>query len=717
MKHTIKLTMILFLSILGFVSCEKKEGTAPQPELVVKDYYPNSGRAGTLVTIAGSGFSTSIADYKATIAGKDVEVISATADYLVLRMPDGGASGKLEVKCQDKVLSIGTYTYQDLTVSTIFPTNGMAGTQIRIEGEGFGSTAGLAEVSINGKKALVVSVSDKVIVAEVPDEAGFGPVSVKVEGKESKGQNFKYQAVYGIKPLSGGKGTRVVISGVGFEEQAIGNIVDFNGERAVVVESTDKQLVVLAPDKVSSGPLSVNINNQKITGPAFTVVGKPIIGTVSPLSGPKDVEMTISGELFSADLSENKVYINNVLIPVISANAEELKLKIPGGTGSGTVRVVVNDQVTEGPQFKDQNLGIIGMTPDNGMTGTQVTISGTGFSTNVTENQVYFNGVLTPVKTATENKLVLDAPAGLSTGAVRVKVDGQEAVAPTNFRRAGVVTLAGGPNTSLFASYMTAIAIDQQGNLYVTDTNNKMVKKITPAGAVSVLQANGADATFNTPFGIVIDKQNNIYISDMGNENIVKITSSGQRSIHASGFKPGHMSVDEAGNLYVSNNNSFSAGLVKVIPTGVFSRFAQAFSVTARTVIDTDGSFYYSDQSSSSGNSIHLMTPNGTRVTDWVGSSDGGYQDGTSALFNNIGTMVRFENKIRVGERYSFNIREVDIASKRTTTLYKTNGNGFVDGSLLVAKFGNITDMAVDKDGTIYVLDAPNKAIRKVYLK
>lgn len=186
--------------------------------------------------------------------------------------------------------------------------------------------------------------------------------------------------------------------------------------------------------------------------------------------------MTINGSLFSKELDENQVYINNILIPLTSANETELKLTVPGGTGSGVIRVVVNDQVSNGPQFKDQNLGITEMTPDNGLTGTSVTIRGTGFSTTASENKVYFNGVSALVKTATENSLVLEAPLGLSTGNVKVVVGGQEALAPQLFKRAGVMTLAGGPNSNTFAGYMSAIATDQQGNIYVTDTNNKQVK-------------------------------------------------------------------------------------------------------------------------------------------------------------------------------------------------------------------------------------------------
>lgn len=118
-------------------------------------------------------------------------------------MPVGAASGNLDVKYRDKVLPIGTYTYQDLSVVRVFPTNGPAGSQIRIGGAGFGSVESPAAVYINNKKALVVSLTDTLIVAEVPNEAGTGAVMVKVDGKEAKGQNFIYQAIHSIKPLTG----------------------------------------------------------------------------------------------------------------------------------------------------------------------------------------------------------------------------------------------------------------------------------------------------------------------------------------------------------------------------------------------------------------------------------------------------------------------------------------------------------------------------------
>ena len=259
--------MLCFLLFIG--ACKKDKVEVPSVPFKIDSYYPNSGNAGTLVSIVGAGFGTELGKYSASISGKSAEVISATENTIVVRMPEGGVTGALSINYDSRNFDLGPYTYQALSVKTVFPANGPAGSQIRITGAGFSSTTGPATVFINGKPALVVSVSDEVIVAEVPEEAGFGPITVKVDGKEAKGQNFTYQAISSIKPLSGGKNTKVTINGVGFEELAEGNLIDFNGTNAVVLEATKEKLIVQAPDGVKTGPLSVNINGQKIAGPVF----------------------------------------------------------------------------------------------------------------------------------------------------------------------------------------------------------------------------------------------------------------------------------------------------------------------------------------------------------------------------------------------------------------------------------------------------------------
>ncbi len=710
---------LLLLSVAALMAsgCKKDDKVSEIP-VQIRSYYPNSGQAGTLVTIEGEGFLSNIDQYKASIAGTAAEVISATANAVVVRMPADGKTGELSVAIRDKFYKIGSYTYQALSVTRVFPNNGTTGSQIRISGTGFSSIKGPATVSVNSKDALIVSASDTLIVAEIPVDAGTGPVVVKVDGMEAKGQDFKFQLVTGIKPLTGGANTRVTISGSGFETTTTGNMVDFNGKSATVVSATETELVVLAPEAVVTGPLSVNINGQKITGPAFTVVGKPVISVVSPLSGPQGAVMTITGDIFSTVPDENKVFINGVEVPVQSVAKTELKLTLPGGTGSGIVKVVVNDQATEGPQFKDQTLGIAALTPDNGLAGTTVTITGTGFSTVPSENVVYFNGILAPVTAATETSLVLDAPANLSTGDVKVAANGLEAIAPVPFKRAGVITLAGGPASNVLGSFASAIAVDSHGNVYVADRNNMVVKKITPDGLVSVLQANGADIVFGMPVGIVIDKQDNIYVTDQTNNQVRKITPAGQNLLHSSGFAPGHMMIDEAGNLYV-NINGFAAGMNKVNIAGGYSRVAGPNWPMGRGAVDAAGNLYYPDQNGNGNNGLDIAS-----VTGGTRNFVGGYYDaalvdgvGRSARFNGISSVVLSKpDELLVADAFNYAIRKVEISTATVSTMIRFTG-GFADGTLATAKFNSMTDIAISKDGSIYILDATNKAVRKIFLQ
>lgn len=710
---------LLFLFLVVLAACKKDETGLPAVAFEIDNFYPNSGNAGTLVTVEGQGFGADISQYASSISGRPAEVISATPTALVIRIPEGGSTGVLSLKYGDQNYELGTYTYQDLSVKSVFPANGPKGGQISINGEGFSSTAGPAAVFINDKPALVVSLSDTLIVAEIPEQAGSGPIMVKVNGKETKGQNFTYQEISEIKPLSGGKNTKVVISGEGFELLPKGNVVDFNGTAAIVLESSAENLVVVAPEGVTTGPLSVSINGQKIPGPAFTVVAPPSIDVVTPLSGPQGSEMTITGKSFSSVTDENQVYVNGVAVAVKAATGTQLKLTIPGGTGSGLIRVVVNDQAVNGPLFKDQTLGIVSVSPDNGLAGSEVTIKGSGFSIVAGNNKVYFNGIMVPVKSATENSLVLNAPMGLTTGDLKVVVDGQEALAPQGFRRAGVMTLAGGPTSDVFGAFMAGMDVDQSGNVYVTDRENKVVKKISPDGTVSTLRSNGADIIFNTPYGIVIDKQNNIFVSDIGANHIRKITPAGQVSTVISGFSPGLMALDNSGNLYVNINAAF-AGMNKVNTAGSFSKVAGPLWPMARPAVDAAGNLYYVDSGSSSNNAVSFVPSGGSNLTSWVGSSEAGYLDGTGtrAMFNSISGGVVFygDGKLIAGDRFNYAIREIDIRTRQATTLLKLQ-SGFADGAFSEAKIGSMDCMAVDKDGNIYVLDAQNKAVRKIFLK
>lgn len=729
--YTRMVLCLLSLFMLLFNSCKKDEKQAVKVPLAVTDYYPNSGNQGTLVTIEGTGFSTSIKDISATFGSVNADIVSATATAVVLRAPATGVTGSIVMKMNNQTLTIGNYTYQELSVQGISPVNGAAGTHIRITGAGFSSTTGPAEVFVNGKPALVVSASDNLLVAEVPVGAGTGPVTVKVNGAEASGQTFKFQVISGIKPASGGKGTSVRISGGGFDDVKAGNLVDFNGKAALVTEATADYLVVIAPDGVQTGPISVTINKQKATGPVFTVVPMPKINAVTPLSGPAGTVMTITGENFSTFTDENKVTINGKPAVGLTATPFKITLTIPGNTGSGKVILNVNDQIVQGPDFKDQTLGIASLSPDNGLAGTQVTITGTGFNTNAALNTVTFNGVNAQIISATATSIVVVAPPKLTSGPVQVTNAGQTANSPVNFNRAGIMTLAGGPGSSDFniTERGASITVDSHGNVFIVDFTSQCIRKITPQGVVSIFagstskqsgnqNSTGTSALFSFSFtnGIVVDKQDNLYVSDGYNNTIRKITPAAVVSTYAVNLnQPGKLAIDDNGILYVQTSYS----LTRVDKSGVRSSMSGFYGGNDYGSPVIIGSYlYYSDNESLYINRYDL--DNKTNMRGWAGNGNYGNSDGPknqAMIVSPLGLITDGNGSIYFNDGFVGTTRKINMTLNEVSTISRQPGPGYKDGGLNEAQFKNRSDMAMDKDGNIYIVDQYNNAIRKMFLK
>ena len=155
---------------------------------------------------------------------------------------------------------------------------------------------------------------------------------------------------------------------------------------------------------------------------------------------------------------------------------------------------------------------------------------------------------------------------------------------------AGVVsTLAGlagssgsadGTGSAARFYYPTGVAVDGSGNVYVADTGNYTIRKITPAGVVSTLaglagstgsaDGTGSAARFYYPYGVAVDGSGNVYVADTGNYTIRKITPAGVVSTLAgtagsSGSADGTgsaarfnyptgVAVDGSGNVYVADS-------------------------------------------------------------------------------------------------------------------------------------------------------------------
>jgi len=186
------------------------------------------------------------------------------------------------------------------------------------------------------------------------------------------------------------------------------------------------------------------------------------------------------------------------------------------------------------------------------------------------------------------------------------------------------------PGDPMGLYHPSGIAIDVAGNLYVT--SDSRILKITPAGEVSIFAGRTSDAGFTNgvggsarfyfPDGIAIDAAGNLYVADTWNNRIRKVTPEGVVSTVAGGAqgfvdgaaaearfnRPEGIAIDAAGNLYVADTNNNR--IRKITPEGVVSTIAGStsgfadgagtaarFSRPSRIAIDAAGNLYVTDQS------------------------------------------------------------------------------------------------------------------------
>ncbi len=308
-----------------------------------------------------------------------------------------------------------------------------------------------------------------------------------------------------------------------------------------------------------------------------------------------------------------------------------------------------------------------------------------------------------------------------------------------------------GTGSQAIFNYPGATAVDGAGNVYVADTYNYTVRKITPTGVVTTLagladndgstDGTGSGARFSYLNGIAADSAGNVYVTDFSN-TIRKITPAGvvttlagtpgvYGSADGTGsaaqfWQPWGIAVDSAGNLYVADQGNST--IRKITPAGVVTTIAGAagafgsadgsasaarFNAPAAVAVDSAGNLYVADTGNQT---IRKITSAGV-VTTLAGTAGiAGSTDGTggAARFYMPYALTVAGTTLYVADTFNSTIRKVTSGGVVTTFAGAAGGFGNVNGTGSAARFNNPYGVAATSTGTIYVADARNMAIRKI---
>ena len=338
--------------------------------------------------------------------------------------------------------------------------------------------------------------------------------------------------------------------------------------------------------------------------------------------------------------------------------------------------------------------------------------------------------------------ITADANGNLYVADVRTirKIIPSTAVVTTLAGTYGTTGSTDGTGSAALFGRSGGIAVDTDGNAYLVDAGNNTIRKTTPEGLVTTLagtagkpgsaDGTGTAASFDGPEGIAVDASGNIYVADTYNDTIRKVTSDGVVSTlagtagtsgsadgtgaTASFDEPQGIAVDASGNVYVTTYNNT---IRKVTPEGVATTLAgtvgksghadgtgtaASFNWPQGIAIDASGNLYVADSDNCT---IRKVTSEGA-VTTLAGTAGTyGYADGTgtAALFDwPEGIAVDASGNIYVADNGNSLIRKITPAGV-VTTIIGAPGNATASTGLLPASIYAPQYVAVDSTGNLYI--------------